>query len=579
MAYEMTSKPSIIIFWALFLVPTLIMAGIAFGLLSHEQERISRSAIHTLSEKAKTISETIHLTVEAVQENLTQSLLEVDSDQIKNRLIEWEETNPLVRNVFVYKKNHDLDYPVRGMESTLEERQFISRYDSLFSGRIKFDFNEDPSKEEATINNAVNAYPGSRRYDSVPQKKTESSRQKLVALSRVAQKTTASVPQTLFYEEPEQRLIKKSGWIPWFSENHLHILGWVQKFENGPVYGIELELMTLLSRLVVDFPKLSEKEAALVLMDGNGNFMHQSGSLMVDPKEKPVAVTAISNLLPHWQIAVFVDDKGFGTGRGFFYISVMLLGVFIAAIVSGGILLTRLTLQNMKDARQKTSFVSSVSHELKTPLTSIRMYAELLLSKKIQDENKTQTYLSVIVSESQRLTRLINNVLDFGKLEQGKKAYHLTRFKMDVFLSQIIETHSIRMQNQGFDIITQIEQGDFTVKTDCDAMEQVVLNLLDNALKYAGEGKFIKFVLKKEEPFVLLKICDDGPGIPKSQQVMVFEKFHRVDNSLTSKQPGSGLGLSIARQILRDLDGDLLFEPMPGNGSCFTARIKYHDAD
>ena len=557
----MTSKRSIIIFWALFLVPTLIISGIAFRLLSHEQERINRSAIQALSERAKTISETIHITVEAVQENLTQSLLDIDQDKLKKTLLVWEETNPLVRNVFIYQKNRELEYPVRGMESTLEERRFISRYDSLFSGRMKFDFNEDFSKDESKIKGI-----------------TESSRQKLVALSRVVQKAPVSEQKAFPSAESEQQFIEKSGWIPWFSENRLHILGWVQKIGNGPVYGIELELMALLSRLVIDFSELSEKGAALVLMDGNGNFMHQSGRWVADPKEEPVAVVSVSSLLPHWQIGVFVDDKGFGATRGFLYVSVILLGVFIIAIVSGGVLLTRLTLQNMKDARQKTSFVSSVSHELKTPLTSIRMYAELLLSKRIKDTNKTQTYLSVIVSESERLTRLINNVLAFGKLEQGKKTYHLINFEMDRLLGQMIQAHSIRIENQGMEIISQIEGGDYKVKTDRDAIEQVILNLVDNALKYADKGKFIKFVLEKDGSFILLKICDDGPGIPKAQQEMIFEKFHRVDNSLTTKQPGSGLGLSIARQILRDLEGDLSFDPMPGNGSCFTARIKHHDA-
>jgi signal transduction histidine kinase len=283
--------------------------------------------------------------------------------------------------------------------------------------------------------------------------------------------------------------------------------------------------------------------------------------------------------MPHWQIAVFVDDRGIGSTRGFLYVSILLLGIFIAAIVSGGILLTRLTLQNMKDARQKTSFVSSVSHELKTPLTSIRMYAELLLSKRVTDANKIQTYLSVIVNESGRLTRLINNVLDFGKLEQGKKTYHLTLFKIDRFLYQMIDDHSIRINSQGLDIVTEVKKGDYTVKTDRDAMEQVVLNLLDNALKYAGDGTFIKFVLDKEGACICLKICDDGPGIPTAQQDMIFEKFHRLDSSLTSNQPGSGLGLSIARQILRDLQGDLFCDSIPGNGSCFTVRINPHGSD
>ena len=574
----MTNKRSIIIFWALFLVPTLIIAGIAVRLLSHEQDRVNQSAIHALSERAKAISETIHLTVEAVQENLTQSLLEIDPKNLQKILAAWEKTNPLVRNVFIYRKGRDLEYPVRGMESTLEERRFIVRYDSLFTGRMKFDFNADSSKNEAKIKTAKESSSGSGRYDSAPQKQTKSSRQKLVALSRVVQKAPASDQQAFFSDETKYQLTKKAGWIPWFNENRLSILGWVQKHENGPVYGIELELMTLLSRLVVDFPGISEKGAALVMLDGNGDFMHQSGRWVADPKEKPIEVVLISNLLPHWQIAVFIKDKGFGSNRGFLMISILLLGIFITAIISGGILLTRLTLQNMKDARQKTSFVSSVSHELKTPLTSIRMYAELLFSKRIKDSAKIQTYLSVIVNESERLTRLINNVLDFGKLEQGKKAYRLTTFEMDQLLDQIIQAHSLRIESQGIEIITQVDKGDYHIKTDRDAMEQVILNLLDNALKYAGKGKFIKFILEKEEAFIFLKICDDGPGIPKAQRQAVFEKFYRVDNSLTSQQPGSGLGLSIARQILTDLEGDLIFDPMPGNGSCFTIRIKQHES-
>ena len=578
----MKTKRSIIVFWALFLMPTLIIAGIAFKLLSHEQERINQSAINALSQRAEAISQTIHITIETIQDNLKQSLFDIDKNDLAATLLRWEGTNPLVRNVFIYK-NQDLEYPVKGMESTLEERRFITRYDALFSGRVKFDFNIAPAKISAKelqkLKGLTGSYPDSVKYDTVEKKQTISSRQKLVALSKAIQKAPDSVQKDLAFKGPEQKLINKSGWIPWFSENRLHILGWVQKIEKGSVYGIELELMTLLSRLIVDFPKISEPGTALVLIDGNGNFMHQFGTMVVDPEAKPVEVITISSLLPHWRIGVFIDDKGFASTKGFLYISTILLAIFIAAIISGGILLTRLTLSNMKDARQKTSFVSSVSHELKTPLTSIRMYAELLLSKRVKNEDKIQTYLSTIVNESGRLTRLINNVLDFGKLEQGSKKYQLENIEIDRFLEQIIKTHSIRIKNQDLEIKTLIEEGDYKAETDRDAIEQVVLNLLDNALKYAGQGKFIEFVLKKEDAFIVLKICDDGPGIPKEHQHRIFDKFHRIDNSLTSQQPGSGLGLSIAQQIMKDLGGDLLFEPLFPNGACFIIRIKDYDAD
>jgi len=578
----MKTKRSIIVFWALFLMPTLIITGIAFKLLSHEQERINQSAINALSQRAEAISQTIHITIETIQDNLKQSLFDIDQNDLTATLLRWEGTNPLVRNVFIYK-NQNLEYPVKGLESTLEERRFITRYDALFSGRVKFDFNiaseKVSAKELQKLKGLTGSYPDSVKYDAVEKKQTISSRQKLVALSKAIKKAPGLAQQDLAFKGPEQKLINKSGWLPWFSENRLHILGWVQKIEKGSVYGIELELMTLLSRLIVDFPKISENNAALVLMDGNGNFMHQFGTMIVDPEAKPVEVISISSLLPHWRIAVFIYDKGFASTKGFLYLSTILLAIFIAAIISGGILLTRLTLSNMKDARQKTSFVSSVSHELKTPLTSIRMYAELLLSKRVKDKDKIETYLSTIVNESGRLTRLINNVLDFGKLEQGSKKYQLENVEIDRFLEQIIKTHSIRIKNQDLEIKTLIEEGDYTAKTDRDAMEQVILNLLDNALKYAGQGKFIEFVLKKEDAFIVLKICDDGPGIPKEHQHRIFDKFHRIDNSLTSQQPGSGLGLSIAQQIMKDLGGDLCLEPMSPNGTCFIIRIKNHDKD
>ncbi|MBU1193509.1 MAG: HAMP domain-containing histidine kinase [Proteobacteria bacterium] len=583
----MTHKRSIIFFWALFLVPTLIMAGAAFTLLSHEQDRISESARTALVERARTVCESIHLTIETVQGNLVQSLLDLDPQQLEKHLIQWEQTNPLIRNVFIWQKKQNepyLEYPLRGMASTREERWFIARYDALFTGRIPFDFNREELNTEHLNKESENkplSGSGSAhaQYDADQKMPGKSSRQTLFSMSRLTSKSASD--ETAFRKSganPPGR-VEQSGWIPWFSENRLFILGWVQKYETGPVYGVELEFMTLLSQLVTDFPTELQKNSAMVLMDGYDTHMHQAGQLQIDPEQKPLALIPVSPRLPHWRLGVFTDTHAGPANRGFLYISLLLLGVFISAIVSGGILLTRATLANMKDAQQKTSFVSSVSHELKTPLTSIRMYAELLLSKRVQDETRIRTYLSVIVDESHRLTRLINNVLDFGRLEQGKKKYQYSVIDLADFLDHIVQAHSIRIHSSGMQIFKKYRKLDYTIRTDRDALEQVVLNLLDNALKYAAQGKFILFILEKENDFFVLKICDDGPGISRIHREKIFERFHRVDDSLSAKQPGSGLGLTIARQILRDLGGDLNVEPMPGNGSCFTARIKHHDAD
>ncbi|MDD9301778.1 MAG: HAMP domain-containing histidine kinase [Desulfobacter sp.] len=494
--------------------------------------------------------------METVQNNLTRSLLAMENSDLETGLLAWEKENPLVRNVFIFNLESDLEYPGKALAATGEEREFKNRFAPLLSGRLSFDFNrlsEEDKKSGPT--------------DS------SSSRQRLYALSREKVKPPAesgSAPKGSSWDS-------RSGWIPWFSENRLYLLGWAQKDKTGPIYGIELELMTFLSRLVTDFPENRQPGTALVLMDGNSAHIHHSGPGQAD--HPPVARVMISPRLPHWAIGVFTDKKVLGTGQSFLILSLILVGILVLAIVFGGILITRLTLEKIKDARQKTSFVASVSHELKTPLTSIRMYGELLLSKRIIDPDKQNRYLEVIVGESGRLTRLINNVLDFGKLEQGQKKYQTCEFDMAVFLEELLQTHSLRIQTTGLALVREFVPGECRVNTDRDAMEQVVLNLLDNALKYGGDGQFIKVILARENQDILVKIQDDGPGIQPGFQDQIFEKFFRIDNSLTASHPGSGLGLSIARQMVYDLGGDLFLDPGTRQGSCFTLRMPLHETD
>ena len=359
-------------------------------------------------------------------------------------------------------------------------------------------------------------------------------------------------------------------------------MGWVKKTEHGPVYGIELELVSLLSRLIVDLPQLKEEGLSFAILDSRKQIVHLSGDIAIEDIQTCDISTSLSGLLPHWQVCIYFDRENYTPGKGFLYVSAMLLFIFMAAIISGGLLITYQTRKHMKDAMQKTSFVSSVSHELKTPLTSIRMYAELMLDGRSVSREKTKHYLEVMVAQSQRLTRLINNILDFGKLEQGKKTYNKTEVDLRNLMTRIIDAHIVRIKKAGFEIgieiNSDIDNGTYKVISDMDAIEQVVLNLIDNALKYAKQGKFIEFVLENDsKDFILLKISDHGPGILQKHQKAIFEKFYRIDNSLTSTFPGSGLGLSIARQILRDLGGDLLFEAVPKGGSCFIVKIPKQD--
>jgi signal transduction histidine kinase len=203
------------------------------------------------------------------------------------------------------------------------------------------------------------------------------------------------------------------------------------------------------------------------------------------------------------------------------------------------------------------------------------MFAELLQENRIKDPEKKGHYLKVIVAESQRLTRLVNNVLDFSRLEQGRKQYHLKELEISGYLRYIVGTQRLRIQEACMVLDDQIPEDEYIVRTDEDAIEQVLLNLLDNSIKYASEGKELTVDLTHQDDRVRVRVMDRGPGIPAKHRTRIFEKFHRVDSSLTSRHPGSGLGLSIARTIMRDLQGDLLYEPREGGGSCFTVLIPF----
>ncbi len=567
-------KSSIIFYWLLILVPALVMSISAFNLLSHEQERLNNLAIASVHDRARTIGETLQVTVEAVEDELTDALHGIAEESLEEILLEWEQNNPLVRNVFIWDESTGLRYPQKGMASTSEERRFILRYDGLFSGRIPWvtkrgGDNTEVLAAKSLASSSINEDEKISRGLFQDVSKLKASREALVKIAKGRDRRSYDSNV-----KAENKISKTGNWTPWFAENKLYILGWVKNSVNGPVYGVELELMTLLSRLIINFPESPAEGFGYALMDDEGQMLHQTGSAQIDPVSTPEIAISLAPQLPHWELAVYVSNKNLlvRSGKGFVIIAGLLLVIFIAAIILGGSLLTWQAHRNMIDARQKTSFVSNVSHELKTPLTSIRMYAELLSEGRVKDPDKRKNYLQVIVAESQRLTRLVNNVLDFSRLEQGGKKYWPEKIDLAVYLNDLINSHRLRIKEAGLELETSFPEAKIVVQTDRDAIEQVLLNLIDNAIKYAGTGEELNISLKADNRNCEIRVEDRGPGIPEAHQDRIFEKFHRVDDSLTSKQ-GSGLGLSIALRLLKDLGGDLRYEPREGGGCSFIIQL------
>jgi len=239
------------------------------------------------------------------------------------------------------------------------------------------------------------------------------------------------------------------------------------------------------------------------------------------------------------------------------------------AIMGAGSLLLRQAHASHRDARQKTGFVSNVSHELKTPLTTIRMYAELLGENRVRDPEKRMNYLDVIVHESQRLTRLVNNVLDFGRLEGASRRFDIGSVDLVDFIRGIIETQQVCRDRTDFPITLKTTCESCLVAAEADALEQIILNILDNAVKYAGAGDGVVLRIYTEDDSARLEILDRGPGIPHNHRRKIFDKFHRVDDSLTSGKAGSGLGLSIAKGLAEGMNAQLGYRDREGGGSAF----------
>jgi signal transduction histidine kinase len=576
-------KRSIILYWLLLILPTLVIGGVGIVVLRDEQERLIELERASARDRARAIADSLQITVEAVEHDLSQALHQIPRAGMIEALLDWKETNPLIRNVFIWKRDVGLVYPSPRAPESDEESMFIARYRTLFSGRVPWIPKGLAAPETDRPAEATDRMPRSQNQ-SLQQIEKRSGKLQSMKRGRLDLQQLA---RTRSQRSHDQKVSSTAatrptdGWIPWFSDNKLHILGWTSSPHAGIIYGVEMEIMTLLSRLVVDFPESDQRGVVYALVDDGGNILHQAGAAVVEPGEKPEISVSLAPHLPHWQIAVYFSDQGplTAAGRGFVILMGLLLAIFIAAIVVGGTLLTRQAYASWLDAQQKSSFVSNVSHELKTPLTSIRMYAELLSENRIKDPEKRARYLHVIASESRRLGRLVNNVLNFGRLEQGRMTYHREELELTGFLNEIIEEHRVQVERAGLVLETRIPVTKYLLKTDRDALKQALINTIDNAVKYAASGGALTIVLEVDHEEAEIRVMDRGPGVPATHRESIFEKFQRVDDSLTTRQPGVGLGLTIARGIMRDLGGDLRFERRDGGGSCFTFQIPLESVD
>ena len=426
-----------------------------------------------------------------------------------------------------------------------------------------------------------------------------------------------------------QQLIgnNREGTLARFVNNRLNVLLWHRPPDNSNyIFGAQLALPRLVKELrgqtdAVDI-SLRQDICVAVLDDAVRPVALSEPKFRANWKH-PFVSTEIGEELPHWEVAVYLLNpmKLNETAQTIKLILGLMIGVLVLAISIGSWLIAHSVQKELRLARQKTDFVSNVSHELKTPLTSIRMFSELLAEGRVTDSNRQKSYLNIITAETARLTRLINNVLDFSRMERGEKKYNLGDADLAAIVRDTCESYRPHLENNGFKLACDLPDAVVPVRADGDAIAQVIVNLLSNAEKYghpsarsdslktsriheSGTGTLncncdappqegdrsalaakatraspppditISLIRKQSPlPHAELRILDRGPGVPRGSEEKIFEQFYRANDLLSSGIQGSGLGLTLARKIARAHGGDVVYEPREGGGSCFCLRL------
>src|SRR5712664_2206711 len=246
----------------------------------------------------------------------------------------------------------------------------------------------------------------------------------------------------------------------------------------------------------------------------------------------------------------------------------------LCVVMVGGIWLTyRNVSREMNLARLKSDFVANVSHELRTPLALIRLYAETLELGRLTAKEKYPEYFRIIREESERLTALINNILDFSRIEAGRKEYEFKETNLADLVRSTLDSYRFQIEQNGFAFEEHISCDVPPVTVDREAIARALLNLVNNALKYSKDQKYIGVSLYRVNSRVNLDVLDHGIGIPPNEQEKIFEKFYRCGDPLVHNIKGSGLGLSLVRHIARAHGGDVLVESTPEHGSKFTIAL------
>ncbi|HKQ77455.1 MAG TPA: HAMP domain-containing sensor histidine kinase [Blastocatellia bacterium] len=325
---------------------------------------------------------------------------------------------------------------------------------------------------------------------------------------------------------------------------------------------------------------LSDRSGFYMAYDGKGNNLKLSESEQKIKAEASQSFSLVySNSGPRFILSVRLKNLTVEQwARRNFMINLSLWIIMTLFLIGAVALMLRTASREMKLTQMKADFVSNVSHELRTPLASIRVLAELLNLGRINQPDRVREYGAYIESEGRRLTQVINNILDFSRIESGRKIFQFESCDIKEIVTGTLEAFTVHLKQNGFTLAYEAPQNALPkVVLDPDALALALTNLLDNAIKYSCEEKEINVRITQSDGFVAIAVADRGVGIAPEEHEKIFEKFYRVGSSLVHDVKGSGLGLSLVKHIVVAHRGKITVQSKPGEGSTFTIQLPVTD--
>lgn len=363
------------------------------------------------------------------------------------------------------------------------------------------------------------------------------------------------------------------------SGDHTYLVSLLSQYEGNENHINEIRGLLLNAEYLRDSllrnvlqSNVNSEKTGWVVKERDYKTILQSGS---SPTGSITARTNFDGGFPPWSVEVYQQNTGlFDTflisQRGiYFYMFFLLAGILIFGLT----LTIRTVAHELELSKMKSDFVSTISHEFKSPLSSIRQLSEMLQSGRVPSEDRRLQYYDVLAEQSERLSLLVDNILDFSKIEEGRKKFDFEIVNFEPLLQEIVSTFQDRVRHIDFAIELIMEKNLPVIIVDRATLTQAITNLMDNAIKYSGEAKNILVRAFAENQYLVISVKDFGIGIRKEEYDKVFERFYRGGDALTRTVKGSGLGLTLVKQIVEVHHGKVNIESEPGLGSTFSIRL------